>query len=103
MALSFVVTFLFVVICCINQGSSQQCRYVTVPVCDDNNSSKPSGAIPNKGEKGDRGFSGKMGPRGETGSKGNVGEKGSKGNTAEVEELQQHLSRRIDGKGHEVD
>ena len=97
MALSSVATFLFIVAGCIGQGSSQECRYVTVPVCDNNDSSTASTVVPSKGEKGDRGFSGKLGPRGETGSKGNVGEKGSKGNTADVEELQQYLSLKIDG------
>ena len=42
-------------------------------------------------------FSGKVGPIGENGSKGSRGDKGDKGSTVQVEELQQHLSRRIDG------
>ena len=37
-------------------------------------------------------------PKGEVGKKGEVGEKRSKGNAADVEELQQHLSDRIDGR-----
>ena len=81
-----------------SKGHCQQCRYVTVPVCDDNPISPPSNNIfSTKGDKGDRGFSGKMGPIGENGSKGGKGEKGDKGSTVQVEELQQHLSRRIDG------
>ena len=78
-------------------ANCQQCRYVTVPVCDEASSSSPGANASIKGEKGDRGFSGKLGPKGEVGGKGDVGEKGTKGNAAEVEELQQHLSERIDG------
>ena len=79
-------------------ANCQQCRYVTVPVCDEQSESSPGGNVAVKGEKGDRGFSGKLGPKGEVGRKGEVGEKGSKGNAAEIEELQQHLSDRIDGR-----
>ena len=78
-------------------ANCQQCRYVTVPVCDEDSASSTGGNAAIKGEKGDMGFSGKLGPKGEVGRKGDVGEKGSKGNAAEVEELQQHLSERIGG------
>ena len=82
-----------------SKGHCQQCRYVTVPVCDDNPTSPPSNNIFSaKGDKGDRGFSGKIGPIGKNGSKGGKGEKGDKGSTVQVEELQQNLSQRIDGK-----
>ena len=94
---SLEAALLLVAIYFISLGKSQQCRYVTVPVCDENVSSTPVGATASKGDKGERGFSGKLGPRGETGSKGNAGEKGSKGNTAQVEELQEHLSVLING------
>ena len=70
--------------------AEQQCRYVTVPVCNNENTSMTI-----KGEKGERGLFGKAGPKGENGSK---GEKGTKGNTAKVEELQVHLSSRLNGK-----
>ena len=78
-------------------ANCQQCRYVTVPVCDEDSKSSTGANVAIKGEKGDRGFSGKLGPKGEVGRKGDGGEKGSKGNAAEVEELQQHLSERIGG------
>ena len=91
---------LLVVTMIVMSANCQQCRYVTVPVCDEQTTSSPSGNVAVKGEKGDRGFSGKLGPKGEVGRgrKGEVGEKGSKGNAAEVEELQKHLSDRIDGR-----
>ena len=87
----------------ISAALGQQCRYVTVPVCDGDHdaSSTGSGAITTKGDKGDRGFSGKIGPKGQKGDNGTMGEsgqKGEKGATAQVEELQDHLSNRIDGK-----
>ena len=75
----------------------QQCRYITVPVCDEESTSSSGGNSAIKGEKGDRGFSGKLGPKGEVGRKGDVGEKGSKGNAGQLEELQQDLFERIDG------
>ena len=84
-----------------HSGIGQQCRYVTVPVCYDDNASVLRNDVTNKGEKGDRGFSGKIGPsgsKGVEGDKGDKGEMGVKGATAQVEELQDHLSRRIDGK-----
>ena len=78
-------------------ANCQQCRYVTIPVCDENSTSSAAGNAAIKIEKGDRWFSGKLGLKGENGRKGDVGEKGSKGNAAKVEELLQHLSERIDG------
>ena len=78
-------------------ANCQQCRYVTILVCDDHSTSSNAGNAAIKGEKGDRGFSGKLGPKGEIGRKGDVGEKGSKGNAAQIEELQQHLSEHIEG------
>ena len=75
---------------------AQQCRYVTVPVCNNESASSPAGnLLGTKGEKGERGFVGKSGPRGETGSQ---GEKGMKGNTANIEKLQEDLSSRLNGK-----
>ena len=75
-------------------ANCQQCRYVTVPVCDEESMSLPVGNVSVNGEKRDRGCSGDLGPKKETGRKGEVGEKG----TTEVEKLQQHLSDRIDGR-----
>ena len=49
-------------------------------------------------EKGGPGIFRETSTKGEVGRKEEVGEKGSKGNAAEVEELQQHLSDRIDGR-----
>ena len=92
--LALVLAFSFSVLA----TNCQQCRYVTVPVCDEDSTSSSGGNAAIKGQKGDRGFSGKLGPKGEVGRKGDVGEKGSKGNTAQVEELQHHLSERIDGR-----
>ena len=83
----------------------QQCRYITVPVCDGDNASVLRSNMTSKGEKGDRGFSGKVGPSGSKGAggdKGDKGEMGTKGSTAQVEELQEHLSRRIDGESTTV-
>ena len=75
-------------------ANCQQCRYVTVPVCDEESMSLPVGNVAVNGEKGDRGCSGDLGPKKVTGRKGEAGEKG----TTAVEELQQHLSDRIDGR-----
>ena len=88
-------------LCCVTFG--QQCRYVTVPVCDGDNdaSSEGNSAMAIKGDKGDRGFSGKIGPmgqKGENGSKGEFGSKGEKGSTASVAELQENLSNRMNGR-----
>ena len=86
---------------CVTFG--QQCRYVTVPVCD-GDIDEPSGgnsAMATKGDKGDRGFSGKIGPmgqKGENGTKGEFGQKGEKGSTASVVELQEHLLNRMNGR-----
>ena len=66
-------------------ANCQQCRFVTVPVCNEQTTPSPGGNVTIKGEKGDRGVSGKLGAKGE------VGEKGSKGDAVEFEELQQHL------------
>ena len=79
-------------------ANCQQCRYVTVPVCDEESMSLPVGNVSVNGEKGDRGCSGDLGPKEEVGRKGEVGEKGNKRNATAVEELQQHLSDRIDGR-----
>ena len=86
---------------CVTFG--QQCRYVTVPVCDGDNDASLGGnsAMATKGDKGDRGFSGKIGPigqKGENGTKGEFGQKGKKGSTASVAELQKNLSSRMDGR-----
>ena len=75
-------------------ANCQQCRYVTVPVCDEESMSLPVGNVSVNGEKGDRGCSGDLGPKKEAGRNGEVGEKG----TTEVEKLQQHLSDLIDGR-----
>ena len=90
--MSTAIFALLVVSMIVMSANCQQCRYVIVPVCDEQSTSSLGGNLAVKGEKGDRGFSGKLGPKGE------VGEKGSKGNAAEPEELQQHLSDRINGR-----
>ena len=91
-------TAIFTVLAVAMSANCQQCRYVTVPVCDEESMSLPVGNVSINGEKGDRECSGDLGPKKEVGRKGEVGVKGNKRNATEVEELQQHLSDRIDGR-----
>jgi len=67
-----------------SEGHSQQCSYVTIPVCDNNVTVTPSGVAGSTCTKGDVGPPGKAGP---TGSKGERGEKGDTGQKGELGDL----------------
>ena len=62
-------TAIFTVLAVAMSANCQQCRYVTVPVCDEESVSSPVGNVSVNGEKGDRGCSGDLGPKGEVGRK----------------------------------
>jgi len=81
---------------------NQQCRYVTVPICNGDNSSSGlfgggGGGVAIKGDKGEIGFSGKSGPKGKKGDIG-IGEKGEKGDSTNLNELQEDLFDRLNGE-----
>ena len=64
------------------EGNSQQCSYVTIPVCENNVTVTPVGIANSGCKRGDVGPPGKAGPsgvKGERGVKGDVGQKGEPG------------------------
>ena len=65
-----IFTRLTAVLMIVMSVNCQQCRYVTVPVCDEQSTSSSGGNVAVKGERGDRGFSGKLRRKGKWEGKG---------------------------------
>jgi len=80
------------------EGKSQQCSYVTIPVCENNVTVTPRGVGNSNCKKGDVGRPGKAGPSGVKGERGVKGDAGQKGEPGDFRNFKLEIQERLKSK-----
>jgi len=77
------------------EGNSQQCSYVTIPVCENNVTVTPRGVANSGCKRGDVGPPGKAGPAGVKGERGVKGDAGQKGEPGDYESFEEEVQEKL--------